>query len=337
MMNLSILFQNKIYFFSILFLAALLITIPRFNKREAGMSSLTNKTLNNNFDSDEYVNMVKYFRGNLAPGDKLDPPYTYRILVPLMAAPLPFNPITSINLLSVLAIFLSVYLLEKILTILNFDTKYKFAGSLLYIISFPVFYYSVTGNLDTVLLLVFFLSEYLILKKKYSILLLVVFWGTFIKETVLLVIILAFINMLLDKEESKKTILIYSFINAAAFLLGTYISRKVIPVTSTYIWKPSFDLIIMNLTRIRLYIAATLSFGIPGIFALFTAWKRKELFSSNTVPLFYFLASGFSISILLFLYSIVSAYSDGRFLWISYPFTIPLALYSIKYFFKVKQ
>lgn len=331
-MNLSILIQKKFYFFSILFLAAILITVPRFNKREAAIDSLTNNTLSNNFDSDEYVNMVKYFRGTIATGDKLDPPYTYRILVPLMAAPLPFSPITSINLLSLLAIFISVYLLEKILTLLNFNAIYKFAGCLLYIISFPVFYYSVTGNLDTVLLSIFFFSVYLILKRKYNILPFVVFVGAFLKETALLIFLLAFVNMLLDKEKAKKTILLYSLLNGVVFLLGSYISRKVIPATSTYIWKPSFELVIMNLTRVRLYLAAALSLGIPGTFALLTVSKRKEIFSGNTVPLFYFFVSGFAVSVLLFLYSICSAYSDGRFIWVSYPFTIPLALFSIKYF-----
>jgi len=336
-MNLSILAQNKYYFFFILFLLTILITIPRFNKREAAISSLSNKALSNNFDSDEYVNMAKYFRGTIATGDKLDPPYTYRILVPLAASVLPFSPITSINLLSLLAILLSVLLLEKILSILGFNSKYRFGGCLLYIISYPVFCYSVTGNLDTVLLLLLFYSEYLLLKKKYTFLSFVIFLGAFFKGTPLIVIALAVMHMILDTQLQKKKISLYAIAYFFSFSISTFISRMVIPVSSTYVWKPSIDLVFTNLSRVRLNIAAIISFGIPGLLTLATMLKRKEIFSSNTESHFHFLLSGFLLSNVLFLYSIVSTYSGGRFLWTSYPFSILLSLYGAKYFLYKKH
>jgi hypothetical protein len=91
-------------------------------------------------------------------------------------------------------------------------------------------------------------------------------------------------------------------------------------------WMPSFEILIFNLSRLRSWLSFLLTFGVPGVFALLifryraTSWFHENFAETAT------LITGFFISILLFGYSMLSAHADGRFIWTSYPFSVPLAV-----------
>ena len=113
-------------------------------------------------------------------------------------------------------------------------------------------------------------------------------------------------------------ITIVLILSAESLLLRNLIADK-----KVYLWMPRYEVLIENLTRLKTYV----SFGLPGLGALLYFKNSKcKLYSSQIELVF---LTGLICAILLSLFSIFAAYSDGRHIWLSYPFTISL---SVAYF-----
>lgn len=81
-----------------------------------------------------------------------------------------------------------------------------------------------------------------------------------------------------------------------------------------------------NLLRPKSTLSFLLSFGVPGILSVFIFNFRKTGWFHERLPETATLVAGIVISILLHVYSMIAAYADGRIIWLSYPFAIPLAV-----------
>ncbi|HVO75886.1 MAG TPA: hypothetical protein VMT35_17815, partial [Ignavibacteriaceae bacterium] len=71
------------------------------------------------------------------------------------------------------------------------------------------------------------------------------------------------------------------------------------------------------------YLSTLLTFGIPGFLLSWYLLKYK-ITSFSTLE--YAFLTGAAAGLILFFYSLFSAYSDGRFIWYTYPFAVPLAV-----------
>ena len=95
-----------------------------------------------------------------------------------------------------------------------------------------------------------------------------------------------------------------------------------------YMWFPKIEVFIFNITRIKTWLNFLLTLGIPGLLAFHHFVNIKKYYLEKRIELIFLF--GYLLSNLLFAYSIFSAHADGRFVWTSYAFTIPLALYVVR-------
>lgn len=313
--------------FVLLFLLLIIITYPRFNWKP--LPEPFNKFVGEKpFDVEQYEKYVEYFRGDLTLKDSLEAPFSYRPLVPFMASFLPFNALTSINIINLLLISIGLGFLIQLLVDLGFNGKLVIIGGLLFVVSFPVFYYTTSGYIDASLVGLVMISNYFLLKDKYYFFLLFFSLGILTKETIIILIPVAIVFILFNKKTSHKLlkilliILTYTLIESAI--------RYLAPAKNFYVWKPSVDILIYNLTRIKTYLSFILTFGIPGIFSSILLFTNKRNIVSREI--LYAFSIGMFSGLMLWFYSIFSAYADGRQLWISYPFTAILSVYFIQTF-----
>lgn len=345
-MNLILKFfkTHKLIAILILIMSIPLALFPRFNKQDIGIikqfTGLKQHELN--IDMRYYRNMTEYFKGNM-PFDSLYKPFAYRPLVPYLASKLPFSSMTSINVVNTIAIVISVFLCFLILSKLGFDFEYKILGGLFFTISFPTVYYGASGFIDSFsIFLIFALIAARIYSKDFLIPFIMIF-GAFTKETLVIIFPFLILHLIFENQKSVKIsdFLSLSFFKNKAirnglilyvlsfilFCIGILIARKTYGSGKEYLWYPNIACLKDNLFRLKTYISFLLSFGIVGYYCIFYIFKNLRN-DSRTIYMAFFI--GFCLGILLWMYSYVSAYSDGRFIWTCYPFAIPLVLRFLK-------
>ena len=91
----------------LLMLLLLCVTLPRFNRHDFAIGSITSNGIKELGDAGQYISIVQYFRGNLGV-EALEVPFTYRPLVPLVASILPLDPMTSINLVNLASMMICI-------------------------------------------------------------------------------------------------------------------------------------------------------------------------------------------------------------------------------------
>ncbi len=320
-------FKRNLFTALFILISLLAVTYPRYNWNEIDIiKPLTGKGeySGRSVDANQYLLLTDFYRG-ADNRSKLLTPYTFRPLVPFLASRLPFDSMNSINILNFSALLLTVLYLFGILKQMGFDYKLRLLGGMLFIFSFPVMYYGCIGLIDPFLIFLLTLGMYLIFKENWPLLLLLFLIGSFAKETTILLLPVAFAYIYSSKKINKGTI-VWLFLFLIAYLLSIIVCREISPVQSTYIWSPSFETMTSNLARPRTYLSFLLTFGLPGIISVLAIFKMNRR-RDNELTYYLPLIIGIIFSILLFMFSILSAYSDGRFIWTSYPFSIPLAVY----------
>jgi hypothetical protein len=305
----------------------------RFNRDDVGISNLTrvdpsaDKVKTN--DAIRYINMTEYFRGN-EKAENLIPPYTTRVLIPFVASFLPFEADTSINVINLICMVLSLFVLYKMLLILNLPDKFVKIGCLLYVFSFTTFYYGTVTYVDAALIFFLFLGSYFIVSENYFGLLIALTLGTMTKETAILLIPVFVIYSFGKKSFTLKSIcLILVYVIVVLFL--RYIKANDL----TYFWLPSIETTFSNLGRPRTYLSFLLTFGIPGALSvlLLFYFGGKSLKIAKVNPT---LLSGIAFSVFLWIYSVMTAYSDGRFIWPSIVFSIPFSMLMLNEFLNLR-
>lgn len=313
---------NKLIF---LILLLIIISLPRFNWRP--LPEPLNKFVGGKpFDVEQYEKYVEYFRGNTNLVSELEGPFSYRPMVPFLASYLPFDALTSINIINLIFLVIGLVYLKRFLIYLEFEEKWVLLGQILFIVSFPHFYYSTSGYIDASVLGILSITMYYLFLNKYFHFLLSFLIGIFIKETVMIILPVAVVYFLL--RDSVKNKILKISIPLFLYISTIIIIRISVPQKENYIWNPSFEIFMSNLGRVKTYLTFIFTFGIPGILSLLLIFSgvRKKISRNLLFPLI----TGFVFSILLWIYSLFAAYSDGRQIWTSYIFTIPLSLLFIE-------
>ncbi len=321
----------KTYKLTLFLILLVLVALPRFNWRE--LPHPLNKFVGiKPFDIEQYEIYVKYFRGEKKLADQLEGPFSYRPFVPFVASFLPFDPLTSINITNLIFVSIGLIFLIKLLIKLEFNDREITIGSLIFIFSFPLFYYTTSGYIDASLIGIMLISNYFLFTNRYFIFIMSFIIGILIKETILILLPVLIVYYLFNDEIKNRILKIIIPIIIYILLYG--LIRNFAPQKETFVWVPSLEIIKDNLIRIKTYLTFLLTFGIPGLLSLVVAVHKVR----KNIPskIFYSLITGLIFSFLLWFYSLFAAYSDGRQLWTSYIFTIPLSAYLFRLNRKIK-
>jgi hypothetical protein len=232
---------------------------------------------------------------------------------------------TALNVLNGASLCVSVVLLAIVLRVLNATTPWVLGGGAMFVFSFPVFYYGSIGLVDPVLLMFLLLGLWSTLRGQWLMLGLAVVFGAMVKEAIILLLPVLAARLLFVQVAPWRRLGILVLVSMLAWV-ALQIPRQLMPV-DPYHWVPSLDRLMTNAVRPRTWMSALLSLGVPGLLlvgGMIRGQGRRSFHTTRDTALP--LMVGVLTSLALFGYSLVTAYADGRFIWMGYPFLIPLAV-----------
>ena len=320
--------KKRVFICFSLALSLVLVCLPRFNRRDIGfIDHLTSEGQKSHLhlaDAGEYIKYVNYFRKNQIKGN-LTPHATYRPFVPFIASFLPFGPMTSINIVNICFLLIALLFLNLTLYSFQFNLIHRVIGSILFIFSFPLFFYGAIGYIDPVVIGFLSIGVYFLSQKKWLICSILFMLGALVKESVVILVPVAFVSLFYCSYSWKKKVWL-SIILSLSFLIPYQLIRIVNPISEAHFWWPTYAFFLLNVTRLKNWAGFLLGYGLPGFLSLGiipffqSLWPEKK---DQLAPLI----AGFLLAVCLYLYSLVAAYADARFIWTSYPFSIPLAVF----------
>jgi hypothetical protein len=164
-----------------------LLTLPRFNRRDVGFNPQHwGRGIEIDIgDATHYINIIRHFRHEEI-SLSLKPPFTYRPLVPFLASRMPFDAMTSINLINVTASLIAMVFVYIILSLFGFGFPWRIVGCGMFTVSLPSVWYVSNGYVDAVLIALLTIGTYLIFSNRWLPLALLIFIGSFVKETIII-------------------------------------------------------------------------------------------------------------------------------------------------------
>ncbi len=322
----TILDRSRALWLLLFALGLIVVCTPRFNRQDLLIDAYTTggaparEVLG---DAAQYVALTQHFRGT-PPVVALTPPFAYRPLVPGLAALLPTDAMTAINIVNLAAMMLAVLLLLAILARLGLSPGRQFLGCWLYIVSFPVFFYGPIGLVDPVQQACLMAATWCVLSGAWFRLLLALALGGLVKETIVVFLPALCVFLLFSPLTWARRIAIAAGAGLVA-LASILLARATSPVAADFMWQASTSRTLANITSPRAILSFGLGLGLPGVgAAALLPSAFRELPTER--PLFAFLLVGFGTALALSVYAALAGYADGRFIWTAYPFTIPLAL-----------
>ena len=254
--------------------------------------------------------------------DDLPPaPFRYRPLTPVLAAPLPFDAMTAINLVNVAALAAAAMGMWWILAALGATERARTLGCLLFIVSFPTFYYGAIGYVDPLAIAFVMFGTGAVLTDRRWLLLTLLPFAALARESTVIIIPVA-IAWMLARSVPRPAVVAWSLVWLAVFGATVAAVRLGLQADGTNVWTPSVDLAIQNLSRPRTWLSAALTLGLPALVLVVKHRSVRQLPRELQVVL----GVGMLLSVAVFAYAIMAAYADGRFLWPIYVFTVPAAV-----------
>lgn len=275
-------------------------------------------------DDARYTEHVMWFRG-VAEDDEtvtLYPPFVYRPLVPALASLLPFPARTSINILNILALLCGLVALFHTQKHLGVSDPYSLLGCALYVVSFPVLHYGAIGFVDGTLIGFLCVGAWAIITWRPVVIAVVILLGPLLKETTILLLPVLAAEMCSRQHVRKH--LPYFLLLVAGFFAVYLLIRLTAPVDGSFVWLPSFDQFYRNIARGRFFISYPLSFGLPAILLIWLLIRGDAASRRLLVTRGLSLTTGLVFALLLAGFALFAAVADGRFVWTTYPFVIPL-------------
>jgi hypothetical protein len=274
-----------------------------------------------------YVRYVAYFRGE-SP-EPPPPPFRQRAAGPWLASYLPFRPITSIDVLDVLALLLCLPLMASLLRCLGMGPPRRLAGLAMFTLSFPVVQYGAIGYLDPLILLVLAVVVWALVAGHDLLAIAVAAAGFLVKESVLV----AWPAIAVARASSVSALRFWT-LEAPGLLvlaLGPGLAAGALGPEGggpgVDYWQVSWSVLLANASRPRAWISGLLSAGLPLAGALLYGIRRARggprAFPPRDERI---LVAGTAMVLALWAFSFLGVYADGRFPWLAYPFAIPLAL-----------
>ena len=320
--------------------ALLLVSLPRFNRNDVGFvarftcgGSDCSQSLR---DAGWYVNYVKHFRGELAPEEPVEAPFAYRPLSPLLAAPLPFRPLTSLNVVNLIFSMATLGVLWQVFRKSRLGWSLSAVGLAIYVFSFPVFFYGTIGLVDPLLIFFMTVGVYFTVARRWTLLAVTLFLGVLTKESMIILVPGAVAYQFLSSKSLSQLALI-GILMVAVSTVALVLGRLWTPAPDAfYQWNPSVDRILANLPRKETWYAAFLTTAVPGTLTLLVLVRLGISETRSLLVINSHLVLGTLGSVATFVYAILAASADGRFLWLSYPFIIPLMLLGAQRFFEIR-
>jgi len=317
-----------------LVLSLLLVCAPRFDRGETGLLA----SLTSGGDSSEakpadamaHIAFVKWFRGeDVSEYREAKLAWPFRPFTPAVASLLPFNPMTSLNVVNIAAMLITLLFLYLILQHLGFDYWWRILGCIMFIYSFPTFFYGTVGYVDPVMVCFATLGMYCIATGRWIHLAAVIIIGTTVKETIIILFPVIVAHFMLNKIPRIKQIVLM-LVYIGGFVAAYYFVARFNPAQHDYTWQFSLRSLLFNLGRWKCYAGLILSFGIPGFLSLYALKYLKKSTEDETFIKYGTFLAGLISVMVLYLYSVFSHYADGRTVWVTYPFTIPLAVLALE-------
>jgi len=309
----------------LLVLALLLIAIVslRFNRIE-NLPGIDQHQIADSPDSKNYAQMVHYFRGDhrVLP----DAPFTYRPLLPFVAAALPIdNPKTALNLVNVGCLVLALFLLIDGLQAQAFSLKQQALAGLLFVVAFPTGYYGAIGYVDPGLLAAVALLNRLIQTQSWWWALLIFFVGFFVRDTMLFA--LPFAVMMMYQQKGKIVAFCLLMVSLILAFIAIKITRWLSINPAQVSWPIDWQMLNNNLVRPKTYLSFMLTLGLPSLLmltSLVLLIQRTSWYAVLVAHNAYLI--GWLSWIGLFVVAMLTAYADGRFVWPTVLYAIPLLL-----------
>jgi hypothetical protein len=272
-----------------------------------------------------YVYLTQYFRGETVEDPaNMRPPYAYRIAVPLLAAALrPLDERAALALVNLLLLVAAIPALYAIAGLLGFSGTGRFLTTLIFPLSFPLFYYGTVGYVDAAAITLVVFGWLAMLKRRYLLLGVIVFVGALTKEVTGILVPMAVVTRLLQqsKPEAGRALVLGAALLAVYFaaLFGV---RAVFPFGEYEYPGPRLSVLGSNLTRPRAMVAVFLTLLplLAGI-ALLPVAGRGQLSLGRGDRIAWY--TGVVLSTGFIFYSASMAYLDGRMAWPLAALTIP--------------
>lgn len=302
---------TKIVVTALFFMA---MVLPRFNGNQLLVKQEP-------YDLKYFKAYVEYFRDQplTAP---LRPATNWRFLIPYIASKIPFDAVTSINLVNCVFLILALGVFYKTLELLKIEPNKIWHSLWLFILSFPMFYYSTIGYVDASLFFFIALSIYFTIINKPGLFLLSILMGLCVKETIAIAIPFYLFYHL--KTDRKKAIYV-SLITLISFLVLFYLIKKIAPVSiegsENNFWK--FDLANMknNFFRINTWLSFILSFGFLGLVVL-AELRKLSIYKIFGNQLILSCLGCIGCAFFFYILSYLSTVADGRVIWLAYFYLI---------------
>jgi len=312
--------------FFVLVTVMMIVVFPRFDRLDRyGIDAFTTNGTPASIalaDAGKYINHVRYFRGEVS-SDVLRAPWAYRPLPTYLASMLPLSPMTAINAVNFIFLSIGLFFLLKTLALMGISSSTMVLGGLGYVVSFPVFFYGAIGYIDPVLVGMLCIGHYMVLTNRNALFFLLLALGAFVKDPYI-IILPAWATYQYSYSRSRwLKIVIVSVCALALFSLLIYVIRILSPVPSDFFWSPKKSHLDFNLYRMNAWFTWLITFGPIGFVALWYCLKNNLSLLKNPTKLS--LATGLVGALAVISYSFFSVYVDGRYIWIAYPFMIPLA------------
>jgi hypothetical protein len=222
------------------------------------------------------------------------------------------------NLINAILLVVSLYVFYKILQFFNVKTKKIWQRLWLFLLSFPMFYYSSIGYVDASLFLFIALSIYATTKNINWLFVLSILLGLCVKETI--VICIPFYFFYQYSYNKNKTIIV-TILTCLLVTILFLIIKNYAPVTNIIsknnFWIFNLKNAEINFTRFNTWGSFIFSFGIVGLLFINNLLKFniKNMLANKLI-----LACLASIVSAYFLYvlSYFSTIADGRIIWLTY-------------------
>jgi hypothetical protein len=264
-----------------------------------------------------YVYLTQYFRGETVEDPaNMRPPYAYRIAVPLVAAALrPLDERVAIALVNLLLLIATIPALYLIATRLGFSEAGRLLTTLLFPLSFPLFYYGTVGYVDAAAIAIIIFGWLAMLKRRYALLGIVVLVGALVKEVTGLLIPMAVVTRLWQQPKPEVgRALVLGAVLLAVYLAALFGVRAIFQFGEYEYPGPSLSAVLANVTRPRAMAAVILTL-LPLLvgLALLPAAGRVTMSPDRGDRFAWYV--GIALSAAFILYSASMAYLDGRMAW----------------------
>ena len=319
---------------AVLMLAIVIVSLPRFNRQDwliGGWTAGGRDATVHLADARAYTATVRWIRAGAssagAARDELRAPFSWRLLAPSLAAALPFDAMTSLNVVNVALLAGAMLLLYRLQRQLAISERGALVGCACFTVSFPTFYYTTIGNVDPALMFAVAACLVLIHARRHLAAALAIGFGVLAKEGVIMVAPSLMVAMW-QAGRTRRALVAHAGVAVGLWALVWYGVIAWVPVPEQQWWRISANTLLGNALRTEAWITLGLSAAtllLP--LACAAAAGARDLRRSVCVPHHLPLWTGLGMSLMYYGYAWLAAYVDGRMFWPVHLFAIPLAVY----------